>query len=221
MSDSDIVGDIFGWVGSIISTFFFITPVVPFLKLMKEEITIKESPGILLVCSLMNCILWADYGLLKNRYLQYGPNGLGGSITLIFVTIFLIYLAGKRLDFAILYVSGLLIVVVGLFLLFYHVIDVELTGLIVMIFNVLMYAAPGEKMYTVIKTGNYKLIPIWSTIGALACSGCWLIYGLYLLDWNVIIPNGLGVLAAIIQIIVFLIYKKKAEKSKSELETQD
>ena len=41
MSDSDIVGDIFGWVGSIISTFFFITPVVPFLKLMKEEITIR------------------------------------------------------------------------------------------------------------------------------------------------------------------------------------
>ena len=78
-----------------------------------------------------------------------------------------------------------------------------------MIFNVLMYAAPGEKIYRVIKTGDYKLIPIWSTIGAAACSACWLIYGLYVGDIYIIVPNGLGVICSIIQLIVYSIFKKK------------
>ena len=211
MSDSDIIGDIFGWVGTVICIYFFVSPVVPFIKLIKGEITYKESPGILLICSFMNCILWADYGLRKDRFLQYFPNGLGGSITLVFITIFLIYFAGKQLPFALLYTVALALVVAGIAILFYKI-DSYYTGLVAMIFNVLMYAAPGEKMYTVCKTGNYELIPIWSTIGAAACSGCWLIYGLYLLDSNVIIPNVLGVICAIIQIIVFYIFKGKEKK---------
>ena len=209
--EGDIIGDIFGWVGTVICIYFFVSPVVPFIKLIKGEITYKESPGILLICSFMNCILWADYGLRKDRFLQYFPNGLGGSITLVFITIFLIYFAGKQLPFALLYTVALALVVAGIAILFYKI-DSYYTGLVAMIFNVLMYAAPGEKMYTVCKTGNYELIPIWSTIGAAACSGCWLIYGLYLLDSNVIIPNVLGVICAIIQIIVFYIFKSKGKK---------
>ena len=216
MAGDDIVGDIFGYIGSLISTYFFISPVVPILKLIKGETTIKDTPGILLICSFLNCVLWAMYGLLKDRFLQYAPNGLGGSITLIWITIYLIYLADKKILFALLYNCSLIAGVIGLSLLFYFVIDAELTGKIVLIFNVLMYAAPGEKMYTVCKTGNYQLIPIWSTIGAAACSGCWLIYGLYVGDINVTIPNVLGVICSIIQLIVYWIYKKKNAISGNE-----
>ena len=94
--ESDIVGDIFGWIGTVLTTFFLITPIVPLLKLMKGEMIVKEYPGVLLICSFMNCVLWADYGLLNDRFLQYFPNGLGGSITLVFITTFLIYLAEKK-----------------------------------------------------------------------------------------------------------------------------
>lgn len=207
--DNELVGDIFGYIGSVISTYFFIAPVVPILKLIKGETSVKDTPGILLICSFLNCILWAMYGLLKDRFLQYAPNGLGGSITLIWITIYLIYLGDKKIHFALLFNLCLIGCIVGLCMLFYFVIDAELTGKIVLIFNVLMYAAPGEKMYTVCKTGNYKLIPIWSTIGAAACSGCWFIYGLVVKDIYVIIPNVLGVICSIIQLIVYSIFKKK------------
>jgi solute carrier family 50 protein (sugar transporter) len=211
--EGDIVGDIFGWVGTCISTFFFITPVVPFLKLVKGEITYKESPGVLLICSFMNCILWADYGLIHDRFLQYFPNGLGGSITLVFITIFLIFLAEKRLSFVLLYLGCLGIAILGISFLFYRIVRVDITGIVANIFNVLMYAAPGEKIYTVFKTGNYELIPIWSTFGACACSASWLIYGIYLPDWLVIIPNLLGVICAILEIIIYYIFKGKAKKN--------
>lgn len=218
---NDIIGDIFGWVGTAISTFFYIAPVVPFSKLIKGEIKCKESPGVMLICSFMNCILWADYGLLYDRFLQYFPNGLGGVITLIFITIFLIHLADKKIGYSLLYTACLIVGVVGLSLLFYFVVDKEITGKIALVFNVLMYASPGEKMITVCKTGNYKLIPIWSTIGGAACSSCWMIYGIYLQDWNVIIPNALGILASIVQVVVFLIYKGRYKETNKQIVESD
>ena len=171
-----VVGDIFGWVGTAISTCFYIAPVVPFSKLIKGEMKCKDSPGVMLICTFMNCILWADYGLLYDRFLQYFPNGLGGALTLIFITIFLIHLADKEIKFSLLYTGCLIVGVVGLSFLFYFAIDKDVTGKIAMVFNVLMYASPGEKIITVCRTGNYKLIPIWSTIGGAACSSwnsCW------------------------------------------------
>ena len=180
---------------------------------MKGEMKIKDYPGVLLICSFMNCVLWADYGLLHDRFLQYFPNGLGGSITLVFITTYLVYLAEKKIPFALLYNLCSLAVVIGITFLFFQVIEANITGIIANVFNILMYAAPGEKIYTVFKTGNYELIPIWSTFGACACSASWLIYGIYLPDWLVIIPNLLGVICAILEIIIYYIFKGKAKKN--------
>jgi solute carrier family 50 protein (sugar transporter) len=221
MSNEDMVGNIFGWVGTGISTFFYIAPIVPFIKLIKGEITYKESPGILLICSFMNCILWGDYGLLLDRFLIYFANGIGGVITLIWIVIFIIHFVEKKFAMALLYNLILIIAIVGIAMLFFFIVPYEVTGKIAMVFNVLMYASPGEKMITVFKTGNYKLIPIWSTIGGTACSACWMIYGIYLADWNQIIPNGLGVFFSIIQIVVFLIYKLKNGNEVKEVDSSE
>ena len=221
MTDEDFVGDIFGWVGTGISMFFYIAPVVPFLKLIKGEISCKESPGILLICSFMNCILWGDYGLLLDRFLIYFANGIGGTITLIWIVIFIIHYVEKRFAMALLYNLILTIAIVGIALLFFFIVPYQVTGKIAMVFNVLMYASPGEKMITVFRTGNYKLIPIWSTLGGTACSACWMIYGIYLVDWNQIIPNALGVLFSIFQVIVFLFYKLKNGNEVKEEESSE
>jgi solute carrier family 50 protein (sugar transporter) len=221
MSNEDMVGNIFGWVGTGISTFFYIAPIVPFIKLIKGEITYKESPGILLICSFMNCILWGDYGLLLDRFLIYFANGIGGVITLIWIVIFIIHYVEKRFAMALLYNLILIVAIVGIAMLFFFIVPYEVTGKIAMVFNVLMYASPGEKMITVFKTGNYKLIPIWSTLGGTACSACWMIYGIYLVDWNQIIPNALGVIFSIIQIIVFLFYKLKNGNEVKEVDSSE
>ena len=65
--DLKLVGDIFGWVGSVISIYFFLSPGVPFYKLIKGQIKLSDSPGLLLIFTFFNCILWFNYGLLLNR----------------------------------------------------------------------------------------------------------------------------------------------------------
>jgi len=213
MSEEDDLGSqIFGWVGTALATYFYIAPVVPYLKLIKGQITYKEVPGILLICSLLNCLLWADYGLLTDQFSVYFANGLGAPICLIFITIFLIYFAEKKILLSCVYVLFLIACIVELYFLCYYVIDSEVTGIIANVFNVLMYAAPGEKIHRICKTGNYELIPIWSTIGGTACSTSWMLYGFYQGDIYLIIPNLLGVIASIIQIVVYLIYRAKSKK---------
>lgn len=206
MSDGDLVGDIFGWVGTFIAIYFYIAPAVPFLKVLKGDLDVKDSPGILLICSFMNCILWTDYGLLYDKFLVYFANGIGGTITLIWISIYLIFLAKKDIKFAILFNLALVGGVIGVLFLFFELIKREITGYVAMIFNILMYAAPGEKIFKVITTKDYKLIPIFSTAGGFLCSLCWFMYGLISEDINLIIPNGLGLFFAILQIVIYIIY---------------
>lgn len=221
MSKPDLIGDLFGWVGTAIATYFYISPVVPFVKVVKEEISYKDSPGILLICSFMNCILWADYGLILDRLQVYLANGIGGFITLMWITIFLIFVAQKNCFFGFILNLLLIAAICGIAFVFYYIVDVEITGKVAMGFNILMYAAPGEKIFRVFKSGNYNLIPIFSSVGGLTCSLCWMMYGLYLMDYNMIIPNALGLFFAILQVFIYIIFYCKAKKEEDELTKDD
>ena len=96
MSETDIVGQIFGWAGTIIATYFYLAPVVPFIQVLTGKLDYKDSPGVLLIMSFLNCILWTCYGLGIKDFMVYFANGIGGSITLVWITIYLIFLGKKK-----------------------------------------------------------------------------------------------------------------------------
>ena len=222
MAKDDLGSTIFGWVGNALALYFYIAPIVPFVKVIKGQMTWKQSPGVLLLCSFLNCILWSDYGLITNQFLLYLANGLGGTITLIYITIFLIHVADRKVLLSLFYNFFLICCIVEIYFVFYYLVPFKVTGIIANIFNVLMYAAPGEKIYQICKGASYQLIPIWSTIGGTACSTSWMCYGIYQKDIYVVIPNALGVLASIVQIVIFVIYRRKQKnKAQSEENTKE
>ena len=222
MAKDDLGSTIFGWVGNALALYFYIAPIVPFVKVIKGQMTWKQSPGVLLLCSFLNCILWSDYGLITNQFLLYLANGLGGTITLIYITIFLIHVADRKVLLSLFYNFFLICCIVEIYFVFYYLVPSKVTGIIANIFNVLMYAAPGEKIYQICKGASYQLIPIWSTIGGTACSTSWMCYGIYQKDYYVVIPNALGVLASIVQIVIFVIYRRKQKnKAQSEETTKE
>ena len=222
MAKDDLGSTIFGWVGNALALYFYIAPIVPFVKVIKGQMTWKQSPGVLLLCSFLNCILWSDYGLITNQFLLYLANGLGGTITLIYITIFLIHVADRKVLLSLFYNFFLICCIVEIYFVFYYLVPFKVTGIIANVFNVLMYAAPGEKIYQICKGASYQLIPIWSTIGGTACSTSWMCYGIYQKDYYVVIPNALGVLASIVQIVIFVIYRRKQKnKAQSEETTKE
>ena len=222
MANDDLCSTIFGWVGNALALYFYIAPIVPFVKVIKGQMTWKQSPGVLLLCSFLNCILWSDYGLITNQFSIYLANGLGGTITLIYITIFLIHVADRKVLLSLFYNFFLICCIVEIYFVFYYLVPSKVTGIIANVFNVLMYAAPGEKIYQICKGASYQLIPIWSTIGGTACSTSWMCYGIYQKDYYVVIPNALGVLASIVQIVIFVIYRRKQKnKAQSEETTKE
>ena len=209
MAEETKLESIFGWIGAIITIYFYISPIFPFSKVLKDQIDYQDTPAILLLCSFMNCIFWADYGLLKNISSLYIANCFGGAITLIWITIYLMYMGKKYFTLSFI-INILLIIIIGIIsYIFYFKIDEKITGLICMILNALTYAAPGEKMLSVIKNRKYEIFPIYSSIGIFGCSLFWLIYGFLQKDRNIIIPNALGIIFSIFQFIFFLIFYYK------------
>ena len=221
MANDKLIENIFGWVGLVISTYFYLSPVIPFLQVLKGERNYKDAPCILLICNLMNCILWIDYGLLKDSFQLYLTCAIGGNLTLIWISIFIIFLSKKKI-FLTLFISILLLgIITGITYVFYEIIDIKITGYAALVFNILMLAAPGEKICNVIKTGNYELIPIFSTIGTILCAGCWFMFGVYQKDLNLFIPNGLGLIFGALQLFVFCFYYKKGKNALSDDENDD
>lgn len=203
---SKIVGDIFGWSGSALALFFYIAPVVPVIKLVKKQLQVKDFPGVLLMCSFLNCILWCVYGWRQDKLQVWVANGAGGIITLIWIVIYLIFFAELRWIASIVYNFILFnfIFEIGFFCFYINKKHIEVIGYIAMAFNILMYAAPGEKMYTVVKTMNKELLPVYSSIAGAICSTCWFMYGIYINTMSMIIPNALGILCSVLQIAVWV-----------------
>jgi hypothetical protein len=58
----------------------------------------------------------------------------------------------------------------------------------------------------VFKTKDHNLIPILSSIIGLFCSSTWTVYGFYIDNIKVIIPNILGIVLSLIQIAVWMFF---------------
>ena len=208
-----------GWVGTVLSMVFYIAPIVPITKLIKKKYKIEEVPGPLLIMSFMNKIIWTSYGLKEEKTQVFVCNGVGGIISIFFIVIYLIYLAKINWKLMLIYNFIFANFIVEIFYIFYKIINSnKAIGLTAMIFNILMYASPGAKIYEVFTTGNYDLIPIYSCIVSVFNCISWFIHGLFLKDLNIQIPNGIGFVLAIVQILVWgIFYKKKHKKVNEEI----
>ena len=69
--------------------------------------------------------------------------------------------------------------------------------------------APGQKILEVWKTGNFMLIPIFTTIAQILCSALWGFYGFKDMDLKLIIPNLLGVALCGMQIFSYFYFYLK------------
>lgn len=217
----DTVGEVFGWIGTVLATIFFLSPIVPFYNVVNKKLDYKDSPGALLLMSFFNCILWGVYALRGDLTQVWITNFLGCFITIIFIIIYLIFLGEQKVKLSLIYNFIMVNFVVEIFYIAYALVKNSYVGNAATTFNILMYAAPGEKIYQVYQTKNYNLLPIVSSICGLASATSWTIYGFSQNNYNIIIPNLLGVFFAVLQIIVWWIFYNKNDPKQSNLNNSD
>jgi len=187
--------------------------------LMKGNVDYTKISYLIFLASIMNCLLWFIFGIQIQTLEIYLCNAIGGVINIIYIIIFW-YFFGERnfLKFIGLSVATLAILF-GIFELLWAVIDnPDVSQYSAMVFNVIMYAAPGQKIFEVFKTEKYELIPIESSIIGFLCSTCWFIYGAYGKFVSIMVPNGLGIIFSLIQIICWIYYYRKAKNETPQLQ---
>ena len=217
------LADFFSTVGTIISFALSFSPTVPFMKVFKGEEKIDILPEALLLFLILTRLVWGSVWILTGRKIALLNSVLGVTVCDVFVSLYFYLYFNRSCLKAFFSTIFLLIIEAGILfggVLWGNHLVLSYTA---MVFNVIMFISPGQKIVRVIKEKNYKLIPIVSTIFNILCSSAWLGYGICINLITQIIPNSLGLFFSIANTLVWIYFylKRDKEKEKEEKEKDD
>ncbi|XP_023900761.1 bidirectional sugar transporter SWEET7 isoform X2 [Quercus suber] len=184
MVSADTARTILGVLGNIISLCVFLSPVPTFVQIWKKKAVEQYSP-VPYLATLVNCMMWALYGLPivhPNSLLVLTINGAGTGIEIVYIIIFLIYTAERQKRLRVLIV--LLIEATFITVLTVLVLTVSgsfkersmIVGIMCIMFNIMMYASPLAVM----------------------------------------VPNGIGTLFGLAQLILYALFYKSTKRQIAE-----
>ncbi|CAL1367677.1 unnamed protein product [Linum trigynum] len=213
MVDTMFVRTVVGIIGNVISFFLFLSPLPTFVQIIKQK-AVQDFKADPYVMTLLNCAMWSLYGMpfvKPDSLLVVTINGFGFFLELIYVAIFLIFspwVKRRKLIITLLVETAFFIGVLLITLLVFHAPPKRamFVGLLCIIFNVIMYASPLTVVKMVIKTKSVKYMPFFLSLAGFCNGIVWTIYALLKFDVNILIPNGLGSLFALLQLVLYAIY---------------
>ncbi|KAF3655597.1 Bidirectional sugar transporter SWEET14 [Capsicum annuum] len=160
-------------------------------------------------------MLWIYYAFLKtNTTLLITINSFGCFIETLYVGFYLFYAPKKA---RVQTVKLLLLLVVGGFgaivlvtqFLFKGVVRAQIVGWICLVFSLCVFVAPLCMVRQVIKTKSVEYMPFLLSVFLTLSAVMWFFYGLLLKDFNIAIPNVLGFVFGILQMILYVMYNNK------------
>jgi len=199
-----------GWIASASVTGLFLSPIPQVIMKVIQNKTTGQFSDVPYLVSLVNCALWVMYALPKNLTQSLATNVVGASLNIAWICVFMVYTENRKNLIA--KVSAV-VVVVGAVLAVQLVMGPKtdsassVVGDVADIFNIGMYGAPLASLGTVVATRSVETLPIIMVLMTLVASMAWGIYAKWIGDYHMGIPNDIGVLLAIVQVIVWLKYR--------------
>ncbi|KAJ0458656.1 putative SWEET sugar transporter [Helianthus annuus] len=218
----------FGLLGNVVSFMVFLAPIPTFYKVYKKKSTegFQSAPY---VVGLFSAMLWIYYAFLKtNVLLLITINSVGCFIETLYICFFLFYAPKKARMESLKLIVLLIVVGFGLIVVLTQFLASGVTrgvivGWICLVFSLCVFVAPLGVLRQVIKTKSVEYMPILLSVALTLSAVMWFFYGLLLGDFNIAIPNVLGFIFGIIQMILYFIYKNKkpvANEQASEVEAK-
>ena len=198
------------WAGFAFTLCSFISSLIPIFHLVKGNITFEDVPGYYFALNYVNNLCWYIYGdfLYSDQIKVVYLIGAFASFTSVFI--YLYFELTKYKTDAIL--NGL-IILLGTYTIYITlaiIIDnVDIICQICFGTYIILFFYPFQTIFNAIKHKNYSLIPIYNTCISLVASIGWVIYGYGITEPYVIYPNTIIIILSTIQIILYLIYRKK------------
>ncbi|XVF06508.1 hypothetical protein REPUB_Repub06bG0054300 [Reevesia pubescens] len=199
-------------VGNIVSFLVFLAPVPTFYIIYKKK-TAEGYQPIPYMVALSSAMMLLYYGLLKtNAILIITINGIGCAIEVTYLVLYIIY-APKRVKVStvkwiILFNLGGYCLIMAITNLFIEKSKrVTVMGWICAVYNIAVFAAPLSIMRHVIRTKSVEHMPFFLSFFLTLCATMWFFYGIFVMDFYIALPNVLGFLLGIAQMILYVIYK--------------
>lgn len=202
----------FGILGNLVSFGVSLSPLPTFYQIYRKK-TSEGFQSVPYVVSLFSAMLWIYYALLKKD-----------AMLLITINTFCVFIQSFYIFTHFYYAPKKeKILTVKLFLLFivfgFGIICLAtmflkpglrlvVLGYICMGFSLSVFAAPLCILKKVIKTKSAEFMPFYLSLFLTLGAVMWFGYGLLLKDMNIAVPNVLGFIFGILQMILYAIYRK-------------
>ncbi|XP_047329142.1 bidirectional sugar transporter SWEET14-like [Impatiens glandulifera] len=214
---------VFGILGNIISFGVFLAPIPTFYKIVKKKST-QGFQSVPYLIALFSCMLWIYYALVKtNAFFLITINSIGCVIETIYIVIFLIYATKNSRILTVKILVLLNIGVLSLIVLLTHFLvkstskRLKILGWICLVFNITVFVAPLGVLKQVIRTKSAEFMPFPLSACLTLNAVAWFFYGLLLKDYFIALPNILGFVFGIIQMILYFIYKNHKDGPKQQM----
>ncbi|CAK9328666.1 unnamed protein product [Citrullus colocynthis] len=204
---------IFGILGNIISFFVYLAPLPTFYRIWQKKST-ESFHALPYLVALFSSALWLCYAFLKtNTFLLITINSFGCVVEFLYFIIFIIFAANPVRMLTIRIFAVMNMGLFGLILVAIHFISkpsnrVDVMGWICVAVSVSVFAAPLSILRRVMTTKSVEFMPFTLSFFLTLSAIMWFAYGLFLNDVCIAIPNVVGFILGLVQMVVYAIYRK-------------
>nr|XP_011462821.1 PREDICTED: bidirectional sugar transporter SWEET4-like [Fragaria vesca subsp. vesca] len=215
-----------GVAGNVISTGLFLSPIPTFIKIWRKK-DVKAFDPKPYLATLLNCMLWFYYGLPfvnPDSILVVTIDGIGIIIEFIYLVMFFYYLSTKGRKMVVTYfvcelvffgaiVTATMLAIPEQKMMINRHLRAVVVGFFCACIDVLMYMSPLFIVGHVIETKSVKYMSFTLTVASFLNGCCWTSYALIgEFDYFLLVSNGIGAVAGVVQLIVYAIYYKATIK---------
>ncbi|KAF9668068.1 hypothetical protein SADUNF_Sadunf15G0088800 [Salix dunnii] len=219
----------FGLLGNFVSFVVFLAPIPTFLRICKKKTT-EGFQSLPYVVALFSAMIWLYYASLKSdALLLITINSFGCFIETIYIALYIAYapkqarvhndLTATLRMLMLLNFGGFCSILLLSQFLVKGSNRVQVLGWFCVILSVSVFAAPLSIMRLVIRTKSVEFMPFTLSFFLTLSAITWLFYGLLLKDFYIAIPNVVGFILGVLQMVLYVIYKnfKKVVPMESKL----
>ncbi|CAN4105714.1 unnamed protein product [Withania somnifera] len=212
-----------GVAGNLFAFVLFVSPIPTFRRIIRSKST-EQFSGLPYIFALLNCLICLWYGtpiVSPGIILIFTVNLIGAVFQLVYITIFIIQAEGSKK----LKMLGL---VLGVFAVFTVLVAISLylfeppsrqtfVGYLSVFSLIAMFASPLFIINLVIKTKSVEYMPFYLSLASFLMSVSFFAYGMFKNDPFISVPNGIGGVLGVIQLVLYFRYSNLGEEPRAPL----
>ncbi|KDP26857.1 hypothetical protein JCGZ_18015 [Jatropha curcas] len=203
----------FGLLGNIISVLVYLAPVPTFLRIYRKKST-EGFHSLPYLVALFSSMLWLHYAMLKKDvFLLVTINVFGCAIETIYIFLYMFYASKEIRVSTFRLLVSMNIALFSSIVLFTHFlmkgsIRVQVLGWICVAVSVSVFASPLSIVAQVVRTRSVEFMPFTLSFFLTLSAVMWFAYGFTTKNMCVALPNILGFILGLLQMLLYAIYRK-------------